>query len=449
MSIAVLIHSVLFIIFWMTNLTFKEEVNSFLTDTTGHEMDYLLILLLISLLSAVICSGLLFLKRKKYALSTAWILRILGVLYIIFFYGSFIVLFMKNPVQVARLGQIYQYFRLFPDSLLLAIIAWCLRKFLVKIRLRWLKACLISLFFILWIVPTMVPPGEVYRTKIPNKPRLIAHRGASQTAPENTMAAMNKAGSLGVFGLETDINISLDGVLFLLHDTTLERTTNISRIYPGQEKTPAHQFTWDQIAQLDAGGWFKGSKSFSGEKIPTFSEFLQVVKKGSLHLIFDLRIPPSDHPFYDETFVYCLRQIEATGVSEQTWILATDAEFPLILSITPQAILAKGVDYRQPPLPQELVNLGYEVVNSEFGLSNRMISEYRDAGLWVNLWTVDEPWEFSRLWLAGADSVTSNNLESMISLENPILAIRYSIYLVIWGLAGIVCAYFITLIDKK
>jgi hypothetical protein len=57
---------------------------------------------------------------------------------------------------------------------------------------------------------------------------------------------------------------------------------------------------------------------------------------------------------------------------------------------------------------------------------------------------VDEPWQYSRLWLVGADSVTSNNIQGLIALSRPVMAMTYSLYLVIWGLAGILAGVLVS-----
>ena len=83
-----------------------------------------------------------------------------------------------------------------------------------------------------------------------------AHRGASMLAPENTDAAARLAASLGVSGLETDIHVSQDGGLFLLHDDTFARTTDVASVFPEREDAPASDFTLAEISQLNAGEWF-------------------------------------------------------------------------------------------------------------------------------------------------------------------------------------------------
>ena len=90
-------------------------------------------------------------------------------------------------------------------------------------------------------------------------PRWVAHRGAGKLAPENTLAAFRLGASLGYRAFECDVKLSADGVPFLLHDATLERTTNGHGI--GGEKP------WQALSQLDAGGWH--SRAFAGERLAT------------------------------------------------------------------------------------------------------------------------------------------------------------------------------------
>src|SRR5437016_13518001 len=93
---------------------------------------------------------------------------------------------------------------------------------------------------------------------------VIAHRGASGNAPENTMAAFKKAVALGANFIETDLQLSRDARLVAIHDATVNRTTN------GQGTV--HDMTLTELRRLDAGSWF-GSE-FAGERIPTLAEIL-------------------------------------------------------------------------------------------------------------------------------------------------------------------------------
>jgi glycerophosphoryl diester phosphodiesterase len=105
------------------------------------------------------------------------------------------------------------------------------------------------------------------------RPLSVAHRGHSIAYPENTLEAFRRAIELGVEMIECDVNITRDGKLVMMHDATLDRTTN------GTGRVSAS--TWEEIQQLDAGGKFK--PEFAGTKVPSAEETLLLYKEaGSL-----------------------------------------------------------------------------------------------------------------------------------------------------------------------
>ncbi|MBN2389249.1 MAG: hypothetical protein JXR84_00915 [Anaerolineae bacterium] len=440
MALVIFIHAMLFLAFWLTNLPYQETLNNFLIGATGLRANFLLIFMVFAGLVALWSTVHLTLRRNIRRTGPAWLYLVIGVFFLIFFYGSFTVLFLKNPVQLYRLGQLFQYFRLIVDTGLLLFLAWSLHRW-VKANGTLKKALLPAGLLILWLIPVFWPPGNVYRGTLPEKPRLFAHRGASTLAPENTLASMQTAADLGAYGLETDITVSADGVLFLMHDDTLARTTNVAQVFPKREDDPAVTFTWDALSRLDAGSWFGERAAFSGEPIPILEAVLQVVKENDLYFIYDLRIPSAGHPYAGQALDLCLEEIKVSSVADHTWVLAEPGAITQIQSALPGAILAAGIGYTGiPPSPASLVADGYRVVNSVYGLSIRRIHAYQDAGLWVNLWVVDEPWQYSRLWLAGADSVTSNNSQGLLAMPRPVLAMPYGIYLLVWGFLGVIAA---------
>jgi glycerophosphoinositol inositolphosphodiesterase len=99
-------------------------------------------------------------------------------------------------------------------------------------------------------------------------------------------------------------------------------------------------------------------------------------------------------------------------------------------------VLTYGADYKNPPQAETLVEQGYQIVNVDYGLPLKWIARYKQAGLKVNPYVVDEPAMFSRLWLAGVDSMTTNNVHAMVSLEKPTLDLPFMKYLFIYCLAG-------------
>src|SRR3954447_15867557 len=108
---------------------------------------------------------------------------------------------------------------------------------------------------------------SLFDTKSVLTPAVCGHRGASGHAPENTLVAFRRAKELGATWIEFDVQLSADGIPIILHDDTLERTTNL-----GQQLRPT-ELTLAQLKDLDAGSWF--SPEFAGEKIPTLEEVLQ------------------------------------------------------------------------------------------------------------------------------------------------------------------------------
>jgi glycerophosphoryl diester phosphodiesterase len=127
------------------------------------------------------------------------------------------------------------------------------------------------------------PPADSPRVFPPYaKPSLIAHRGASWDAPEHTRAAYELALKDGADFVEPDLQMTKDGVLVCLHDTTLERTTDIAKVFPdratvvdGKETWPVVEFTLAEILKLDAGSWKR--PQFAGARVPTFQQMIDVV----------------------------------------------------------------------------------------------------------------------------------------------------------------------------
>ncbi len=119
---------------------------------------------------------------------------------------------------------------------------------------------------------------------------LVAHRGASGSAPEHTLEAYRLAIEQGADYVEQDLQITRDGVLVCLHDSTLERTTNVEEVFPNRyrrnpqagvvDTSPRHwyvaDFTLAEIRQLDAGSWF--DRRFAGARVPTWQEAIDLVR---------------------------------------------------------------------------------------------------------------------------------------------------------------------------
>lgn len=124
---------------------------------------------------------------------------------------------------------------------------------------------------------------EVYNSQtekglISNK-RLVSHRGYNVIAPENTMSAFRKSYEYGYKFIETDVTFTVDGIPVLLHDDTINRTSN------GSGKI--NSLTYDYVRNLDFGSW--KSKEFQGEKIPSFDEFMKFCSNHDIHPYIELK----------------------------------------------------------------------------------------------------------------------------------------------------------------
>ncbi|WP_102347541.1 glycerophosphodiester phosphodiesterase [Bacillus sp. Marseille-P3661] len=117
-----------------------------------------------------------------------------------------------------------------------------------------------------------------------NQPLIIAHRGASAYAPENTLAAFKLAVEQGSDGIELDVQLSKDGQLMVIHDETITRTTN------GTGKV--RDLTAAQLQQYDAGKWF--NKKYTGERIPLLSEVFNLVPET---MFINIEIKNLPHPY--------------------------------------------------------------------------------------------------------------------------------------------------------
>lgn len=110
-------------------------------------------------------------------------------------------------------------------------------------------------------------------------PDIMAHRGAPQVTPENTLISFKKAHDLGAKWFECDVQITRDGEAIIMHDFSLNRTTNSEGLVASMN--------WRDMQNLDAGSWF--APQFAGEKIPTLAETLEFVAKNNMGINLELK----------------------------------------------------------------------------------------------------------------------------------------------------------------
>ncbi|MFK0116049.1 glycerophosphodiester phosphodiesterase family protein [Streptomyces sp. NPDC090994] len=120
-------------------------------------------------------------------------------------------------------------------------------------------------------------------------PVVVAHRGASAYAPENTLAAVDKAAELGIDWVENDVQRTKDGELVVLHDDSLRRTTDAEEVFPDRAPWKVKDFTAAEIARLDAGSWF--GAAYAGARVPTLEEYVDRVEHHHQKLLLEIKNP--------------------------------------------------------------------------------------------------------------------------------------------------------------
>jgi glycerophosphoryl diester phosphodiesterase len=477
-----LLFAILIALFWFSDLPFAQSVNEYIAGISGLTLNYILLTALFSaslgLWSLLRIIGESRTESLRVLLKGQTVFLVLASFHTLFVVAEFTILFVKDPLQPVRMGQWISFFSpilAFPAlaAIMAATLPMVARAYHLRREQSPYAFVFVALWIFLWSAALWNPPSSVYRDGLPAKPQLIAHRGGAALAPENTLPAIQLAAKIGregvvwsagglVFGdgenfpsavgVETDIRISLDGTLFLMHDATLKRTTDIKAVFPDRKNDNASLFTLAELKQLNAGAWFLALHSpaklpaglvdahmvasYQEARIPTLAEWLQVVRDSGMNLIFDLLPPPDGHPFAGQFFQQTLDQIAQANIASQVWFLVDEQHVSLVRAASPQFQLAYSTDYTHPPSLSDLRRYGYEIVNSEYGLSANWINIYRKAGIHVNIWTVDEQWQFSRLWLLGVNSVTTDNPAVLTAMQHPFLAIPYGWFVLAWCVGG-------------
>ncbi|MEV5841936.1 glycerophosphodiester phosphodiesterase family protein [Streptomyces sp. NPDC051985] len=135
----------------------------------------------------------------------------------------------------------------------------------------------------------LLSPVPTARAGDAAEPTVLAHRGASAYAPENTLAAIDKAAALGFTWVENDVQRTKDGRLVVIHDDSLQRTTNAAQVFPGRAPWKVKDFTAAEIARLDAGSWF--SPSCAGTRVPTLAQYMRRVEHNHEELLLEIKNP--------------------------------------------------------------------------------------------------------------------------------------------------------------
>jgi glycerophosphoryl diester phosphodiesterase len=248
------------------------------------------------------------------------------------------------------------------------------------------------------------------------RPLLFAHRGASRHAPENTWEAFELGISVGADVLELDIHLTRDGDVVVIHDATLERTTN------GRGRVCEH--TYAELASLDAGYHFgirPGEHPFRdrGVIIPRLGEVLAQFSRAAFNIELKQRKPSMVRPVLDI--------LERTGASRV--VLAAEdgaimgeleaARSGVPLGLSRQQVLAVLRAAYLGRVPRGLEGRALQIPPFYRGLpvaTGPVLRAARAAGLEVHLWTLDDPRAAAKWLERGVDGVMSNDPSALAAM---------------------------------
>lgn len=244
-------------------------------------------------------------------------------------------------------------------------------------------------------------------------PFWIAHRGAGRLAPENTLAAFRVGASHGYRAFECDVKLSADGVPFLLHDATLQRTT--------PERGTASDRSWSALSRIDAGGWH--SRAYAGEPIPSLDLIARYCLRNGFALNIEIKPTPSEEA---ETGRVVARE------AARLW--AGAAVQPLLSSFRPDSLAA--AQQAAPELPRALLLDTWRdgwfedaraldcvaIVCNYAILDAASIARAHAAGLRVLCYTVNDPAPAQWLVGCGIDGIITDAVDRFSATDSSVLA---------------------------
>jgi len=280
------------------------------------------------------------------------------------------------------------------------------------------------------------------------RPAIIAHRGASYLAPEETRPAFMMARELGADYLEFDVQRTKDGVLIVLHDDDLSRTTNVTEVFPGRGKDTIDTFTFAELQRLDAGSWFnrefpdRARGSFKGLPILRLEEVIEIAASGSTHPGIYIETKAAHRfPGIEQELVDVLTAREWIGRPESTRrarVIFQSFEpeslerfkklaphIPRLLLIDEVMVGKTGWDALVVKAAAIGAGIGTWGSRWAFGpqwsakdVPRRYMMTWpwytgqaHRAGLFVHPWTIDDRWEMWMVALSGADGIFTNRAE--------------------------------------
>ncbi len=233
---------------------------------------------------------------------------------------------------------------------------------------------------------------------------VLSHRGDMGSAPENTIAAFERAITMGEIVLETDIQLTADDVPILMHDWTVDRTTNGSG--------PVWEHTYDELARLDAGGWY--APEFAGTRVPTLAQFLALIQPSGARAILELK-----GSWTNQQAAIVGSLIDRHGVRDR--VVVASFSLPTLQALSeaapdvPRILISREVN--GDPAVLASLSGAVAIIVSEAFITSRpeVVSRIHSAGLGVMVYTMntDASWELAIA--LGVDGIITDNPREFVA----------------------------------
>ena len=270
----------------------------------------------------------------------------------------------------------------------------------------------------------MVEDNFPVREKMSSLPLIIAHRGASYDAPENTLAAFQMAIDGGAEGVEFDVQLSSDGVPVVIHDPTLERT--------GSRKERVADLTSDQLATVDVGSWFnqrfrkRANPNFAEETVPTLSMVLELLSRFNGLIYIEIK---ADSGASRELTKAVCDAIRSSPLLPQ--IIVKSFKLAVIPEVRCQLPTVKTAALFAPKIMSFLRRRKYIIaVAQEFGadqislhrsmVTQGLVRRAKEANMSLTIWTADDPKWITRCREAGVGALITNDPRRMIQYRDAV-----------------------------
>jgi len=236
---------------------------------------------------------------------------------------------------------------------------------------------------------------------------VIAHRGFSGAAPENTLTAFQKAIEVGSDMIELDVQLSKDEEVVVIHDETLERTT-----FTGGK---VFDYTLKELKKLDAGSWF--GPQFSGERIPALKEVLGLAK-GRILVNIEIKNPTHGQYSIIDLAKAALREVKKAGMLNQVIFSSFNpAGLEWIQEREPRVWVALLYHKSWSSLAEVTEGKNYSVLNLRNAyLTKDKIVKIHSEGMKVNVYTVNFEEEMEQFIRWGIDGIITNYPELLIKI---------------------------------